>query len=82
MESTAPLQGTDLIDCARANGNEGIEIAAQRCGYGSDLTTFERELQKASDYIGVKVCTFRDLIAIKREGEEGIVVAPETQTDL
>lgn len=52
MASSAPLKGTDLIDCARANASKEIEITAQRCGYGEDIATFERELKQAGDYIG------------------------------
>jgi hypothetical protein len=82
MPFTTRLQGTDLIDCARANSRQGIEIAAQRCGYGDDLATFECELQTACDSIGVEIKTFKDLIGTKKERDKGIVVAPETSTQL
>lgn len=83
MTSSAPLQGTDLIDCARANATKGIEVAAQRCGYGEDLPTFEHELSKAGDYIGVEIHSFDDLITDQtNRGESGVEIAPDTPTQL
>jgi hypothetical protein len=81
MASLTPLHGTDLIDCARANVAEGIEAAAQRCGY-DDLTTFERELKKAADSMGIKFNEFTDLMVNSKDSNEGIIVAPETATEL
>lgn len=83
MASSAPLQGSELIDCARANGNKGIAIAAQRCGYGDDLAIFEQELKKAGEAIGVEIQSFDDLIDTPKEKdrETGIEVAPERQPD-
>ncbi len=61
MEFSEPLKGLELIDCARANGNEGIAIAAERCGYASDITLFEEEIEKAGEAIGVEIQNFSDL---------------------
>lgn len=82
MASSAPLHGTDLIDCARANASKGIEIAADRCGYGQDLDTFEQELQKAGDHIGVEIQGFQDLITDSRTEDPGVEIAPDTPTQL
>ena len=82
MTSSAPLRGTDLIDCAKANATKGIEVAAQRCGYGKDLATFEHELKKAGDYIGVEIHSFNDLITSQPQQEPGIEIAPESPTQL
>lgn len=83
MASSAPLSGTDLIDCARANATKGIVVAAQRCGY-EDMATFERELQKAGEHIGVEINSFANLIAGGKDSkqEQGVEVAPETPTRL
>ncbi|MBD2104981.1 hypothetical protein [Leptolyngbya sp. FACHB-261] len=79
MASIAPLQGSELIDCARANFKKGIQVAAERCGYGEDLQTFERELKKACDHIGVEIGSFQDLTPDgQREQEPGMVVSPDT----
>lgn len=77
----APLYGAELIDCAKANGNKGIEIASQRCGYG-DVATFEQELKQACQAIGVQIAGFDDLVAPKQEKPEGVDVAPESPTQL
>jgi len=83
MASSLPLQGSELIDCARANGNQGIEAAAERCGYGGDLAMFEQALRKAGDSIGVNIRGFDDLADHPHEEHEpGIEIAPETPTRL
>jgi hypothetical protein len=84
MASPETLYGTDLIDCAKANSNQGIEVAAERCGYGNDLATFERELKKAGEHIGVEINSFGDLGAPTPFSQKdlGIVVAPDDPDDL
>ena len=82
MASSAPLQGTDLIDCAKANSNKGIEVAAERCGYGRDLVTFERELKRAGDHIGVELNSFNDLARGSAKPEVGEVVSPDSLSQL
>jgi hypothetical protein len=67
--ATEPLHGTELIDCAKANGITGIEAAAQNCGYGEDLTAFETQLIKACAEIGIKIQAFSDLVAMQQEGK-------------
>lgn len=84
MASPTPLKDLELVDCARANAKQGIETAAQQCGYGADLKTFSRELKQACDRMGVKINELSDLITdqdnlINLEGE---IVAPETETVL
>lgn len=37
MTSAKPLQGLDLIDCAKANASLGIDNAARNCGYGENV---------------------------------------------
>jgi pyruvate-formate lyase-activating enzyme len=84
MASSAPLHGSELIDCARANTNQGIEVASQRCGYGEDLPTFERELKKACASIGIDIKNFADLTEdrIQSKKQQGVEIAPETPTQL
>lgn len=80
------LSGSELIDCARANLTKGIEVTAQRCGYGTDIEAFEHELQRAGESIGVKISGFKDLTTgrtIDRlEDEPSVEVAPESLTEL
>jgi hypothetical protein len=84
MASPAPLHGSELIDCARANASKGIEVASERCGYGNDLATFERELKKACASIGVDLESFHDLAkdSVDRKKEQGVEIAPDTPGQL
>jgi hypothetical protein len=80
MTSQQPLKGITLIDCAKANAPQGLETAAKLCGYGSDLNTFERELKKACQDIGVEMKVLTDLITDKqRVGQDkGLKITPNT----
>ncbi|MDX2100435.1 MAG: hypothetical protein SFW36_21885 [Leptolyngbyaceae cyanobacterium bins.59] len=84
MASPYPLQGIELIDCAKANAGQGIETAAHLCGYGKDLNRFQDALKQACDRIGVEIHTLSDLVTdqqvVLRDG--GIEVAPDTPAEL
>lgn len=84
MASPTPLKGLELVDCARANAKQGIETAAELCGYGEDLNTFSQQLKQACEQMNVKFNELTDLITdqddlIKLEGE---IVAPDSATEL
>lgn len=84
MASSQPLKGLELIDCAKANAMQGMATAAQLCGYGSDLNSFERQLQRACQEIGVEIKELSDLITpqhLVKQGQ-GIEIAPDTPSDL
>lgn len=84
MASPTPLQGTDLIDCAKANAKQGIETATYLCGYGKDINTFQKALKQACHNIGVEIQELSDLItdqqAVMSRG--GIEIAPDTPSEL
>jgi hypothetical protein len=82
MTAPTPLLGTELIDCARANSKDGIEAASHRCGYGENLSDFERELSNACHAIGVKADSFAELIAIQPTDSSGIEIAPESASQI
>jgi hypothetical protein len=84
MASSVPLKGIELIDCAKANAAQGPEVAADLCGYGQDLTTFQQELRQACQQIGIEVSELRDLITDQQIVQQagGIEIAPETQSEL
>ena len=83
MTSPTPLHGTELIDCARANANQGMEVAANQCGYNGDIVTFERELQAAAHQMGIKLHGFQDLMKTPETPQpSGIEIAPDTATEL
>jgi len=84
MSSLQPLQGLDLIDCAKANAKQGVDIATALCGYGKDTTKFYQALQQAGAQTGIHIAELSDLITeqqtILQEG--GIEIAPDTFADL
>ncbi len=61
MASSTPLQGLDLVDCAKANSTLGVAVAAERCGYGNDTARFEEELTQACEDIGIHIQGFNNL---------------------
>jgi hypothetical protein len=80
MTSLTPLKGTELVDCARANAKQGIQTAAQLCGYGDDLNKFAQELRKACEEMNLQVKELSDLITDQDmilEIGTGEIVAPE-----
>ncbi len=83
MALSTPLTGTELIDCAKANSNAGIELAAQRCGYNQDLEAFERQLKEDCDQIGISIGGFSDLSAMKQSMNlPGVEIAPDSKSKL
>ena len=85
MASPTPLQGTELVDCARANAKQGIETAALQCGYGGDLNTFAQKLKQACEQMNLQVKELKELITdqeVLLELGSGEVVAPDTASEL
>ncbi len=85
MASSIPLQGTELVDCARANAKQGIETAALQCGYGDDLNAFSRELKAACEQMNLQVKELSQLITDQDRILEigtGEVVAPDSASEL
>ena len=85
MASPTPLQGTELVDCARANAKQGIETAAQLCGYGEDVNTFSRQLRQACEQMNLQVKELSELVTDQEmilQLGSGEVVAPDTASEL
>jgi hypothetical protein len=84
MSSSKPLKGIELVDCAKANAPQGIEVAADLCGYGQDTVTFQQALQQACQEIGVEIDELSDLITEQQTVRQvgGIEIAPDTPSDL
>ncbi|MBI4785120.1 MAG: hypothetical protein HY785_28015 [Oscillatoriophycideae cyanobacterium NC_groundwater_1537_Pr4_S-0.65um_50_18] len=84
MSASKPLQGLDLIDCAKANAKQGADVATELCGYGTDTAAFYQALKEAGDRMGIQIAELSDLVTeqqtILQEG--GIEVAPDTLADL
>ena len=84
MSAKTPLEGTELVDCARANAKQGSETAAELCGYGSDLNRFKQAVKQACTDMGVQ---FNELTDLTKEDSsllevEGEIVAPDSAGQL
>ena len=84
LSGKIPLTGIDLIDCARANANSGLETAAKLCGYDSSLSGFQEGLKEAGRQMGLKIESLRDLMSKPPYlmGELGVNVASDTDSSL
>lgn len=84
MPAKQPLQGLELIDCAKASATQGLKTAAYQCGYGKDLNRFQQTLKQACQDIGVEIQELSDLITDQQSviNIGGIEVAPDTPSEL
>jgi hypothetical protein len=64
MASPHPLTGLELIDCARANAVQGLDVACELCGYGNDIPAFQQQLRQAFADIGLD---YQDLSSLLTE---------------
>ena len=62
MSASTPLTGPELVSCARSNARRGVNVAADSCGYGNDVTAFEQALEDACKAMGVEVTTFAEVV--------------------
>jgi hypothetical protein len=79
------LQGIELIDCAKANAKQGVEVAASLSGYGKNVDLFIENLQAACQQIGVKIAELEDLITdqqLAKENRQVIEISPDTVDEL
>jgi hypothetical protein len=81
------LQGIELINCAKANAKQGINVAAKQSGYEQNINLFQENLTKACQEIGVKIDEFEDLItdqeiAKTTRSMTEIEIAPESNSEL
>ncbi|MGB7086551.1 MAG: hypothetical protein WBD47_13430 [Phormidesmis sp.] len=84
MAANKPLTGIALIDCAKANAQQGAEVAARLCGYDSNVSGFQAALTQAGEDMGVTLDGLKDLITdqfiVKRT--QGLEVAPDSPQNL
>lgn len=79
------LQGIELIDCAKANAKQGVEVAAFLSGYDQNVGLFIENLHVACQQIGVDVNELEDLITdqqIAKENRKVKEISPDTVSDL
>ncbi|WP_036478316.1 hypothetical protein [Myxosarcina sp. GI1] len=83
---TAPeqLQGVELIDCAKANAESGLSVAAKQCGYGDDTEAFKQNLVRACQKIGVEIEQLSDLVDNDKLPAEQArsTISPDTTSEL
>ncbi len=84
MASSGPLTGSELIDCSKANSNQGVTLAAERCGYGEDITKYEQALKQAGEEMGMNIDSFAALSdsSAEEDTKVGVVIAPYTQNQI
>lgn len=84
MAAKHRLDGIELVDCAKANAKQGLEVAAQLCGYQDNLPEFQQRLQQACHQMGVEISELSDLITDQPtiSLESGIEIAPKTESEL
>ena len=85
MAASEPLKGLELVDCARANAKQGAAIAAELCGYGTDLNSFKQSLKQACNEMNVQFNELSDLITdqdLLLTIDSGEIVAPDTEGEL
>ena len=79
------LQGIELINCAKANAEQGSAIAAQQSGYGENIGLFIENLNKACQQIGVDINELNDLITdqqIAKQNRKVMEISPDIVSDL
>ncbi|MGB3495655.1 MAG: hypothetical protein WBA57_23200 [Elainellaceae cyanobacterium] len=62
MNTNSPLQGTELISCAKSIAIHGADAAAKSCGYGDDIDSFEKNLFQACEEAGIHIKGLGDLV--------------------
>ncbi|HAC64873.1 MAG TPA: hypothetical protein DCF68_15415 [Cyanothece sp. UBA12306] len=84
LSGKMPLTGTELIDCARANAAQGLEITAQLCGYQNDINQFQEALQEAGNKTGITIESLGDLLTKTQNNrrQKGHEVAPDSLSSL
>jgi alpha-D-ribose 1-methylphosphonate 5-triphosphate diphosphatase PhnM len=84
MAAEHPLQGAELIDCAKASAPQGLETAAEQCGYGNDTAKFEQAVKQACRDRGIEIAQLDDLVSEQQQVRQhsGVEIAPDSGSDL
>ncbi|MEM9164943.1 MAG: hypothetical protein AAGC54_17975 [Cyanobacteria bacterium P01_F01_bin.4] len=84
MSAATPLNGAELIDCARASASQGLMAATQQCGYGNDTTKFSAALKDACQSRGIHVEQLSDLLTDRLSAQRicGVEIAPDSFSNL
>ena len=83
MASQTPLTGIELIDCAKANSPQGVAVASNLCGYGTNTQAFLQAVRKAGDEMGISVEELKDLDTTDSiNPSTGLEISPGSMTEL
>lgn len=84
MSAKTPLEGIELISCAKASAGSGATAAADNCGYGNNIEQFRTDLRAACADMGVEIDGLADLLTEQQQiiQESGLEIAPDTMEDL
>ncbi|MEO1401791.1 MAG: hypothetical protein AAFV72_11165 [Cyanobacteria bacterium J06635_1] len=84
MSAVTPLNGAELIDCARASASQGLLAATQQCGYGDDTMKFTAALKEACQSRGIHVEQLSDLLTDRLSAQRsgGVEIAPDSNSNL
>lgn len=84
MAANQPLTGIALIDCAKANAPQGVEVAARLCGYDTNIAGFQTALKEAGKDMGITLTEVEDLITDQYIAKHNNVleVAPDSPENL
>lgn len=62
LSGEEPLEGEDLIDCAKGNAGSGVAKTAQLCGYANDIDRFQSALKQTITEMGVEAKSLKKLL--------------------
>lgn len=84
MSANKPLQGVSLIDCAKSNAAQGLEVACRQCGFDDRTEQFLEALKQACHQAGITIDGLEDLMTDQQRvtSQGGVAIAPDTPNDL
>lgn len=63
LSGEEPLQGEDLVNCAKANASGGVEQAAMVCGFGSNTANFQSTIRETVQKLQLPTESFSKLLS-------------------
>ena len=61
LSGAEPLQGKELVNCAKGNAYTGLANTASLCGYGTDVEGFRENLKQALSDLGLELGKIKSL---------------------
>lgn len=63
LSGKTPLQGEELINCARANTSAGVEMAAKLCGFAENIEGFQSSLKTTAQELELPLESLTKLLS-------------------